>query len=280
MVLADSIKIGAVSFIVALAVAFVLRRMRSPPAVACAAGVGLGYIAGQLTLAGRAGLGWALTSLIRPREARDWLPLMVLLAMGVTTVATYAPRAWRPWVVGLATLLAMAVPSRLLAGHVARQWSLLEKLSHLALLAATLGLLWLLLGSAQPDEQPRFRAMLMVVVALAAAVLIAMSGSLTYGQLCAAVAAALMGASLAMLDSGAGLSGAAGVVVFSLGGVILLSCVYAQLEPFNAAMVLLALAGAGGKLPEFALQKRPWRRAALRAALCLLPLVAAIIGAR
>ena len=100
------------------------------PRPAWALGVGLGYIVGSVAVTSRsAGLSPAVAKLVRPHEAHDWLPLAVLLAMGVTLLAAAAPRAWQRWIVGLAGLVrvspcrcdcwpAMSPPN----GRPARSW--------------------------------------------------------------------------------------------------------------------------------------------------------------
>ena len=259
---------GVIPLAVAAATAFALRRFGSPPPVVWAAGVGVAYIAGQFALASRRGLARAIQLLVSPREAVEWLPHSVVLAVGVTILAVYAPRRWRQRVVALAALLAIGVPARLLAGHLAQQWSALEKASHLALLAATLALIWLLLASARDDELPRLRQVLLMIASLGAAIATTLSGSFTIGRLCGIVAAAVTGTALV---TPRGLSGAAGVVTLSLGGLIICGVFYARLNSANATLLLLSIAAAG-RLPEVvsAWPDRP--RAVLRAALCLTPL--------
>jgi hypothetical protein len=193
--------------------------------------------------------------------------------MGVTILAVYAPRRWRQPVLVLAALLAVGVPARLLAGHLAQQWSALEKASHLALLAATLALIWLLLASARDDELPRLRQVLLVIASLGAAIATTLSGSFTIGRLCGIVAAAVTGTALV---TPRGLSGAAGVVTLSLGGLILCGVFYARLNSANATLLLLSIAAAAGRLPEVVSTWPDRPRAALRAALCLTPLAIAL----
>lgn len=288
--------IVTVPLVAAAAAAFVARRLRLRPQAAWAGGVGLGVVAGQLGLSSRAGFAAGLAALLRPHEARDWLPPAVLLAMSVTMLAVYAPRAWRRWIVALAALVTIGVPVRLLAGHVAQQWSAAEKLAHLTLLAAAIGLVWLLLATARDDEQPRVRAVLLVLVALGASFVIALSGSLEYGKLCGVAAAAVAGTAVCHwlcqwfprhdgpalpepAAPGSDLAGAAGVITFSLGSVVLLGHFYAGLTAANAALLALSLVAAGGRLPAVAAEGPPWRHALIRTALCLVPLALALITA-
>jgi hypothetical protein len=194
----------------------------------------------------------------------------------MTIFATYAPRKWQGWAIVLAALLTIGLPLRLLAGstYVTVQWSIVEKLTHIALLAATFGLAWLLLASAPAGQQPRLRPALLIVVAIGSAVAIAMSAALVYGELCGVVAAAVSGTWIAA--HGRGLSGASGVLTCSLGSLIVLSHFYAQLTPTNAAMLLLSLLFAAGRLPHVVSSWRPWQQLAVRAGLCLVPLVFAV----
>jgi len=273
MLLNEVIYVAVAPLLVAALAAFARRWVQAPPTIAWATGVALGYIAGQFALASRAGVGHAFSSLINPHEASHWLPLAVLLALGVTLLATYAPRSWRNGIIGLGTLLSVAVPARLLAGHIAQQWSVLEKFSHLVLLSATLGLVWLLLASTRDERQPRLRQVLLVLVATGAAIVTTQSGSFTYGRHCGIVAAALTGVAIV---SPRGVSGAAGVLTFTLGSLVILSCFYAELSPLNAALLFISIIAAAGRLPEVVLMGPAWRQIAVRTALSLVPLALAI----
>ena len=254
---------------VSVALALLVRWLGGKPQVAWAAAVGVAFIAGNFALASRTSFARGIRALLAPSEAPDWLPHAVLLALGVTIFAAYAPRRWRLAAAALAGLLSIGVPARLLAGNLAQQWSGLEKLLHLALLGATLALAWLLLSAARDYELPRLRQILIVLVSLGAAVVTTLSGSFTFGRLCGVVAAALSGAALV---SPRGLSGAAGVVIFSLGGIIILCVFYAGLHPAGAALLFASLAASAGRLPDLASNWPTWQQAALRTALCLLPL--------
>jgi hypothetical protein len=278
MIVSEVFFVVLIPFAAAAATAIAARRMRVAPPVVWASGVGLGYLTGQLSLeCRRGGAAQAFSALVRPHEAVDWLPLAVLLALGVTVLSAYAPRTWRRCPFVLAGLLAIGLPLRLLAGsvYVTIQWSASEKFAHFALLAATFALCWLLFSSARDDEQPRLRPALLITVAAGAALVIALSGVFVYGELCGAVAAALAGTCLALWLV-PGLSGAAGVVTFSLGSLIVLGYFYAQLTPTNAALLFLALIFSGGRLPHLMPSQPPWQRAVLRAALCLVPLALAV----
>jgi hypothetical protein len=274
----------------------VCRRLRVPPRVSWAAGAGLGYCAGQLGLTGGPGPARAFSALLRPREAVDWLPHALLLAIGITILASYVPRAWRRLPVFLAAVLVVGLPLRLLAGtvYVTQRWSALEKLSYLTLLAATLGLTWLLLGATRDEDHPRLRALLLILVVAGAAVVISLSGVFVYGQLGGALAASLAGTALATFSYAptrtgvrvgpspvpaahlTGADGTAGVLALALGGLVLLSCFYANLTPTNAALLFLALFMAGGPQPSFVSAWQPWQQSILRTCLSLFPLAIAL----
>lgn len=273
--LLEAIFPGIVAFTTALVATFVCRRLRLPPQIAWAIGFSLAYIAAQFALDSRAA-GWTWPSLLWPLEARDWLPAAVLLSLAWTILAASAPTNWRFRLLALATLLVVAVPARLLAGPVAQRWSTAEKLFHLGLLSAAFGLLWLLLSSSRSHEQPRTRAALAALVAAVAAIVMTLSGSFTYGQLGAAVAGAILGATV---GSAAGPEGAAGPITFSLGSLVLLSCYYAQLTAVSAALLLLALVLAAARVPNAAATLPAWLQAAIRAAVCMFLLGVALLRA-
>ena len=292
-----------------------LGKWRCEPRAQWAAAVALGYVAGQLALKSRAGIALGFASFVRPHDARDWLPLVVLLAAGATMLNACATAAWWRWTAALCVLLTIAAPLRLVAGNVrlAQQWSSPEKLAYLVLLAATFGLTWLLLAATRDDDVPLLRLLLMPLVAVGAAVVITLSGVIVNGQLCAVVATALAGTVLgswlcnslgATGSSSRGLAhfadsseqnvpvpflrprrtnnwalgGAAGVVTMSLGGLVVLGCFYAELTAVNAALLFLSLIAAGGPLPEFLSTGPVWRLVVVRTGLCLTPLMFAIFG--
>jgi hypothetical protein len=278
MIVRELIYVMLVPFVMAACVALACRRWRNPSQIVWAVGVGLGYVAGQIGLAGRARVARAFWSFASPHEAVDLFPHAVLLALGVTIFAAYAPRKRRTWAIVMAALLAIGLPLRLLAesAYVTHEWSNLEKVSHLALLAATLGLTWLLLATVPEAEQPRLRPAFLIVVALGSAVAIALSAGLVYGELCGVVAAAVSGAWVAAHPRGP--SGASGVLTCSLGSLIVLAHFYAQLTPTNATMLLISLVFAGGRLPHVVSTWQPWQQLAVRGGLWLVPLIFAVVS--
>jgi hypothetical protein len=263
--------------------------------------VALGFIAGQFGLSSRAGVQAAFQSLVSPREARDWLPMCVMLAAGVTILGDCASVAWRRWVLALAILVSVAVPLRLVASNVrlANTWSIPLKLGCVVLLAVVFGIVWMMLSRPRDDDTPLLRLVLLAVVAVGAAVVITLSGTIIGGQLCAVLACALMGAAFGewvavsvfrLAGPGlaisadrtqpsplAGFGGTAAVVTMSLGGLIVLATFYAELTLADAALLILALIAAGGPLPGEVSSELRWFRASIRVALVACPLAMAIV---
>lgn len=259
-----------------------------PNRAAWAKSVGGGYVIGQVALASRVGWRAGVGSLFQPREAGEWLPWLVMAAVGITVLAAYAPRNWQRWIVGLAAVVAVAAPFRLLAGsvYVTSRWGGLEKLGVIVLWAGALALAWTLLAAGRANGQPRVRGGLLLLVAVGMAAVLTLAGSIALGELCGVAAAAVTGAVVArvlkhgslaggMIDDDDGLSGAAGAIAMALGGLILLGYFYAELTATNAALLLAALVASGGGLPTAWPRGQAWQ-AVFRAALCVLPLAAAL----
>jgi hypothetical protein len=273
---------------VAALVMFVSSRLGLPTRAAWAKSVGGGYVVGQVGLATRVGWRAGIGLLLGPREAGDWLPWLVMAAVGITVLAAYAPRNWQRWIVALAAVVTAAAPARLLAGsvYVTSRWSALEKLGVIVVWAAALALVWTLLAMGRANGQPRLRSGLLVAVAIGMAATLTLAESFTYGELCGVAAAALTGALLAgeacfstpgktgNADSD-GLSGAAGAIAMALGGLILLGYFYAELSAASAALLVVALVAAGGRLPT-AWPRGSLGQAVFRATLCVVPLALAI----
>lgn len=299
MFTATLIYAGLLPFAASAIIAFALGRMRVSHPATWACGLACGFVVGLFGLKSQAGFAAALKSIAQPHEAADWLPIIVLLALGVSVLLLSAPPShWRR-TIALAAVLAIAVPLRLLSGNVRLthdQWSPLDKFAYLTLLAATLGFVWLLLASGS-DEQPSLaRLLFLVIVAVGTAVVLTLSGVFVYGQYSGAVAAALTGTALAVFlgatgpqRSGAtgsasasqrfalpGLPGAAGIITYSLGSLIILGHFFASLSVANTVLLMLSLAAAGGPLPEFMICRPAWQRISARATVCLIPLIAAL----
>lgn len=282
-VLAELFWVVVVPFAAAALAMLLARRLSLRPRAAWAASVAVGYVVGQFGLIGRAGIPTVMAAIASPHEARDWLPWAVLLAAGTTIWVVHATDSWR-WVGHvLAVVIALAAPARLLNGSVwfLFKWTPSEKIFYLVLLAGAIGLVWWLLEAAKDDDQPLVRALLLILVALGTAVVVTLSGSFSYGELCGLVAAALIGGLVTgppRRTSPNGLGGAAGAVTMSLGGLILIGFFYTELTVGNAVLLALALVAAGGRLPT-ASGIGPGLRAAVRIAICLVPLLIAVVQA-
>jgi hypothetical protein len=282
--------VGVLPCCVAAAAMFLCNWLSLPARAAWAKSVGGGYVVAQFAMAARVGWQNGFDSVVAPREAGDWLPWLVVAAVGITVLAAYSPRPWQRWIVALAALLALVAPLRLLAGsvYVTSRWSALEKVVVVVMWAAALATIWTWLALGRACGQARLRGGLLIIAAIAMAVILTLSGSLVSGERCAMVAAALTGALVSRLvmrgrttttvDDKPGISGAAGAITMSLGGLILLSYFYAELKLAAAILLGAALCVAGGNLPAIRPAGRIWQ-AGFRAGLCLALLAAAFVVA-
>jgi hypothetical protein len=272
---------GLLPLIVSAAIAFILRRFRSPISVVWPVAVAAGFLTSQFVLRGQNGLAESLLTFLQPPEAIDWLPHIVLLALGVSIVMHLAP-ANRGLSIAMAAALCIAAPVRLLSGNVAVHWSMLEKLAWLSLLAAVLGAVWILLAT-DDEARPAFvRVPLLIAVAVGTAIVVTQSGVLVYGESCAALGAALSGTALVFAFrahiSSAGAAAAAGVITFTLGSLIILAHFFAALSVLNAALLFASLVATSVPLPAAVRSGSWWLPVATRVIACLLPLAAAVIG--
>jgi hypothetical protein len=260
-------------------IAFSLRQMQTPLPVLWPAAITGGFLAGQFTLRGQSGFFDGLNTFFQPHEAVDWLPHIVLLALGVSLVIYLAP-VHRDRLVVLAAALCFAAPVRLLSGNLAQHWSIAGKVAMLILLAAVLGIVWRLLAL-NDDGRPAFiRVPLLVVVAVSTAVVVAQSGALIYGLSCAAFGAAITGTALVFAFRGTvsstGAASAAGVITFTLGSLIFLSHFYAYLSTTNTVLLVLSLIATAAPLPTLLRSGPAWQGNTARFMFCLLPLAIAV----
>ncbi len=277
---------GLLPLVASAAIAFVMQRARAPSQIIWAVAPTGGFLAGQFTL--RNGFSDSFHSFLQPHEAVDWLPHVVLLALGVSVLMNSAP-SQRRLVIVLGVALCVAAPVRFLSGNVAHHWTIVEKFAHLSLLATTLGALWLLLAS-KGDEQPSvLRVPLLILVAVGAAIVVTLSGVLVYGLSAGAVGAAITGTALASLAatgwtnvqqrfSFSGIQGTAGLIAFSLGSLIILGHFYSELSTLNAALLILSLAATAAPLPKFITSGPAWQSLVARTMLCVLLLAIAVVG--
>ncbi|HEX3601525.1 MAG TPA: hypothetical protein VHU84_15345 [Lacipirellulaceae bacterium] len=257
--------------------------------VACAWGSAIGLLAGLVALKSGAGFAPAFRAFaLEPHEAADWLPTIIVLALGASIVLLATPqgnrRCWF-WLVGY---LAAAASLRLLSGNVRLNgaWTPFEKVYHLAILVATFSAVWLLLASAPDDEQSPARFVFLCILAVGSAAALTLAGVFVYGLSCGALAAALVGTALASLMTRAprggrptsrlpNISGAAGIITFSLGSLIILGHYFADLSIASAVLLFASLAAAGAPFPA-SLPGSTWRQISVRGVACLLPLAIAI----
>jgi len=290
---------GLTPFAVAVAIALAARWLGTAPSAAWAWAVAGGFIAGFVALeCEKSGPASALHLFTAPMDAADWLPNLVLLALGASLVLLATPSAHRWMAIALAACVTLAATVRLLGNYAAfsrGDWSTPGKIATLALLTATLGLTWFTLARGQGERESNARVPLLVIVAAGVAIVLALSGVVIYGHYAGALAAALTGVALACALLGAtgsasafttpplepanalgDVSGAAGVLAFTLGGLIILGKFFASLSLANAVLLFAALLAAGAAMPPTLRHLPSWQQLAIRAVLCLVPLAAAV----
>jgi hypothetical protein len=252
--------------------------------VAWLMGLTVGYVAGHWGL-DSLGVGFAaaVAKSFSPHEARDWLPLAVVLAAAIEAFALLVRKsATLAWVLRVG--LCMWLPWRLLAGSVylpkttegvsfaSGGWSTFEAVAWLGGAGGLLTLAWLALRHAPEKTQPRLRSSLATFATLGATATIALSGSLTIGQLMGVLTATLVGCGItaATLRLESGPESAAGPLVAAFGGVLVIArfLLDPEMSLYCAGMLLLALVVAVGWIsPPEKLSARA--NAAVRIAVCM-----------
>jgi hypothetical protein len=277
---------GLLPLFVSATLAFIMQRLRSPSPIVWPTAMTGGFLAGQFALRGQSGFIDGLHTFFQPHEAVDWLPHIVLLALGVSIVMYLAP-ARRPRLIALAAALCLAAPVRLLSGNLAQNWSIPGKAVVVASLAAVLGFVWLLLAS-NDDEQPAIlNVALTILVAVGTAIVLTQSGTFTYGLSCGALGAAIAGTALSALGAIGSASvwrritvsdthGASGIITFTLGSLIFLGHFYAELSMVNAALLFLSLIATAAPPPALLRSCPAWQRNTARITLCVLPMAIAV----
>jgi len=278
---------GLLPAIVAAVVLAVVWRLTRHAGAAWSAGLVVGCVSGLWALDAHAvGISIAVAKSFSPHEARDWLPAAMLLSMIPSAVAgTGKSGRVIAWLLG--GVFCVLLPWRLLAGSAylpnvssveasfdaAGAWSTFETVAWLGGIGATLFVFWFGAEWEGKSNSWRLRGLLAAVVALGAAVTLAMSGSITYGQLLGVLTAALASCWVVavMLRLESGPEAAAGPLVAIFGGALVLAHFYSELKLLHAGLLLLAMTVAiGGWLPEAKLSCRG--KLALRCLLCLIPL--------
>jgi hypothetical protein len=265
--------------VASVSIAFIMRQMQTPLPIVWPVAITSGFLAGQFTLRGQSGFAESLHTFLQPHEAVDWLPHIVLLALGVSLVMYLAP-ARRYRLIVLAAALCVAAPVRLLSGNLAQHWSIGGKVAILILLAAVLGIVWRLLALNDDRRPAIIRVPLLIIVAVSTAVVVTQSGALIYGLSCAAFGAAIAGTALVFAFRGtassSGAASAAGVITFTLGSLIFLSHFYAYLSTTNTVLLVLSLIATAAPLPALLRSGPAWHGNTARFMFCLLPLAIAV----
>jgi hypothetical protein len=200
----------------------------------------------------------AIAKSMRITEARDFLPLMVILAVIPDAVAASGKQgAILGWIMRAG--LCVFVPWRLFWGTKylpkvppppnfdTGAWGPLDAVLWIGSVTAVLLGVWAVVR-AENTEAPRLRSVLAALVAFAASTTVALSGSLTYGQLLGVLVATLTGCALAawLMKAGRGPDAAAGPIVIALGGVLVLAHFFAELKLLYAVLLLVGLTVSAG----------------------------------
>jgi len=250
-----------------------------------------GYLAGHWALGARTvGLVPAIAKCVRPSEAHNWLPLVLLLAILPDAVACIGRRG--PVLGGLLRVaLCVFVPWRLLHGSkympLALEgdfggdfgfdfggWSTGEMTAWLGGIAAVLLISWQWIRQVdidvEIDQAVGARAVLATVVACGAAITAALADSLIYGQLLGVLSGAIAGCGIAalLLKTERGPDAAAGPLVVALGSLLVVAHFFSGLKIAHGVLLISAMALAVGWQPLPAAWSAQ-RQAAVRAVLCL-----------
>jgi hypothetical protein len=272
---------GLLPLIASAIVCVTLRYLRCPLSIVWPAATATGFLVAQFVLRSQGGIDISLHTFIQPYEAVDWLPHIVLLALGVSVLMYLAP-AQRPWLIALAAMLCLSVPIRLLSGNLAQHWSVMGKVGVATSLTILLGLVWLLLALTGEERSTTVRVPLLVLIAVGVAIVLTQSGVFIYGLSSAALGAAITGTAVVFAfrstPSNLGAAATAGVITFTLGSLIILGHFFAELSTTNAALLCLALTATAVPLPAFLRSRPVWQRAAARILLSLFPLAMAVIS--
>ena len=252
--------------------------MRAAPQVYGPLSTGLGFIAGYVALKSQSGIAAAISTILHPEASADWLPLIVLLATGISLLFCAAR-------VSVACddarcRLVLAVPLRLLCGNVRLngEWSSVQKIMYLGLLASMFGVVWILLAYNRNVQPALARLSFVLIDAVGTAVALTISGVLVYGQACGALTSATL-AGTALVSAAAhwrsrraaiekrlpnipspGVPDVAGIITFSLGSFIVLGHFFADLSVTSTLLLFVSLAAAGAPFFDGLLRTPSWQR--------------------
>ncbi len=243
----------------------------------------LSFVAGLWALdAQGVGISTAISKSLRITEAKDFLPLMVILAVLPDAVATLGKSGRvAGWFLRIA--LCGFLPWRMLAGTkylpkgaALPYWSTGEMIAWLGGTGLALFATWSLVR-AESTEKPKLRSVLAVVVALCGAITIALSGSITYAQLMGVLTATLTGCALGawLLKMGRGPDAAAGPLTIAFSGILVPAHFIVEVKLLYIVLLLMGFAVGGGWF--FPGQK--WSTP-VRCMVCLLAIGTAVVLAR
>ena len=286
---------GLLPAAVAATTLFAVWRLTGKAASAWRTALVAGYLAGHWALStNNIGIVATLVKSYQPVEAHDWLPLLIALAMMPDAIACFGRRgpalAWllraslclfAPWRFfrGSAYLPLIALPDLGFdtLGFDTLEWSTREAVTQIGAIGALFLFSWFALRAAKEPNGIRTRSALAVLVAFAAAITVALSGSLVYGQLLGVLTAALAGTALAsaITDTERAPEAAAGPLVLAYGSLLLLANFYAELKTPHAMLLLAAMLLAVGWLPSSE-KLTPKAHTIVRTLLCLTALGIAV----
>ena len=243
-----------------------------------------GYTAGQWGLDARGiGLGEAISKFYAPEVASDWVPMLLVFAAVPEVVSQFGKRgkraSWLPFT-GVASFLTWRMLSLhkdyptselVVAGFNESPWTWTDV--ALMIVGATLVMLhlWGLAKAGERQSAPVMRSVLTMLVAVGGAAVLALSGSLTTGQLMGVVAASLGGSGLTawILRIEAGPEAAPALPQVAIVGLLLVAALFIEEGiTFSKAVLLIAsLLMAMSVLPN----RKKWQLG-LRPIACLVPL--------
>ncbi len=281
------------ALVAAVTMVAVFKRTQSS-AAAWSIAIAVGYLSGHWGLDARGvGLLAALAKMIRPHEARDWLPILILVATTIDAISRIVTKhGWLTWSLRLG--LIFILPWCLLRGSVylpvdaqpagfdTGAWSTWEAVGWLGAVGGLLAVAGIVVRFGVKNPDVRLRSTLGTIALVGTSATIAMSGSLTTAQLLGALAAAMVGCGIvaAWLRLESGPESAAGPLLSVIGGVLVIArfLLYQELATATALLLLLALTSAVGWLGT---EKKPAPRirSALRIAICLAALAMALVPA-
>lgn len=172
-----------------------------------------------------------LLRIVQPRIALDWLPLICMLAAIITSMQA------GKWRVASGMTLAILIPIRLVWGSVHLEDASQDPMTLMSLVSWSVALATpLVLPDSASKQRLSWNATLWVATTATTAVLIAMSGSLTYGTADGICGMAIVG----VLWSTASVSNLAAVPIICLIG---LSAAYSDLPVLTTGLLLLTWMG-------------------------------------